>query len=535
MRVIGSGRPHGLLLALGLAAGCYQGLDAAPEGVDAEDEAAADGADDDAASEDPPAVEDCEGAPTLALRFLTRREYDNTIRDLFGEPLDVTATFSPDEEVGGYLANSTLAPSSTQLERFLDAAHDLGQRATGESLDRFVSCTPEEAGCAAQFVAEFGRRAFRRPLSAEEIEAYVGDFDDIAATQGAALGLGVVAEAMLASPHFLYIGERSALADPQARAYDLASRLSYFVWATMPDDALLDAAATGQLSTRAEVEAQVRRMLQDDRAADMLASFSTQWLEIGELAQTSTKHPESFPEWTPTLADAAEDESARLMQRVVLEGDARLASVLGSTEAYVDEALAALYGVPTPAGGAGWVQLPADERAGLLTRVAFLGRHAHADQNSWVHRGKVVRERLLCDTLPPPPPVADDSPINDDSRLEDAACAGCHQLMDPIGVGFESYDPIGRYVGGAAPGEVLGLEDPGFDGALELSERLAGSDQVYACFAEQLYRYANRRAIEAGDACVVEALAAQLRETDGDIVELIVALTTADGFIGEGA
>lgn len=531
-------------LAVWLPAGCYGGLQSGPggaasagddgAGADGGGDGADDGGDDDGGDE--PADAECGGGADsrVALRYLTRGEYENTIRDLFGEPLDVTSAFAPDESVGGYFANSAHAPSSTQLEMFLDTAETLGGLATGERLDHFVGCQPADEGCAQSFITEFGRRVFRRPLTADEVAAYASDFEAIAAEQGAELGLRVVATAMLASPHFLYIGERSELLDETARAYDLASRLSYFVWSTMPDEALMTAAESGELATAEGVEGQVRRMLEDDRAADMLASFSTQWLDVGELAQRAPKHPEQFPQWTAELVDAAERETGELMRHVVIDGDARLATLLQSREAYVDASLAALYGVEAPAGDAGWVTLPDGERAGLLTRAAFLARHAHATETSWVHRGKVVRERLLCGTLPPPPPVADDSPINDDSRLQDPACSGCHVLMDPIGVGFEGYDPIGSYVGGSAPGRVEGIDDPAFDGALDLSERMATSPEVQACFAVQMFGYANRRAIEGDDACAVEAMTARFAESDGDVVELIVALATANAFTGRG-
>ena len=535
--------------------GCYVGVDGSPgEGVASSSAggASAGAADDGGAPEDDggpgdggeeggddgPVDAGCEEAlrPTTALRFLTKVEYENTVRDLFGQPMDVTTAFGADEAVGGYAANSGQAPSSTQLELFLSTAETLAAAAATDHFGQFVACQPADPGCGPTFVEEFGRRAFRRRLTDVELSAYVADFDAIAADHSPALAVEVVATAMLASPHFLYVGDRGESTEPHARAYDLASRLSYFVWATMPDETLLDAAESGELSSADGVEAQVRRMLEDDKAADMLRSFSSQWLEVDELGARAPKHPDDFPDWSPALAEAAEHETAAMMEDIVLAGDGRFESLLTSRRAYVDDALASLYGVQAPAGEPGWVELPPGERGGVLTRVAFLARHSHATENSWVHRGKVVRERLLCESLPPPPPVADDSPINDDSRLNDPACAACHVLMDPIGVGFEQYDPIGRFTPGSAPGEVVGLDEPAFDGALELSARLAQSDRARGCFATQLYRFAHRRAHEDADLCSVDAVSQLFDETDGDIVELIVALATSATFTGlEGA
>lgn len=529
----GWGTVCGLCLVLGCYGGRQDGVDGqGADGADSVGDAGdgADGGDDDGGEPSEGACDD--ELPLVAMRFLTRAEYDHTIADLLGDGLDPTTAFPPDDAAGGYYANSTLAPSQTQLEAFIDAAQNLGIVAVADRLDRFVDCAPADAGCAESFVREFGSKAFRRPLEDAEVAAYVGDFDALAPDQGPEVALQVVAASMLASPHFLYIAQRSELPDDTAHAYDLASRLSYFLWSTMPDDELLAAAAAGDLSTAEGVQAQVRRMIEDDRASQMLGSFATQWLEVSALADTTTKSPELFPEWTPALAEAAEREAAELLRHVVRDGDGTLQSLLTSRQAYVDADLAALYGVPAPAGGEGWVELPEGERSGALTRAALLARHSHAEDNSWVHRGKLVRERLLCGELPPPPPVADDSPINDDSRLQDPMCMGCHTLMDPIGVGFEGYDPVGRYVGGSAPGQVEGIDAAVFDGALELSANLATAPEVTACFAEQMYRYANRRALEDGDACRVEAMSAAFVETEGDIVELIVAIATADTFRG---
>ncbi|MFO0631645.1 MAG: DUF1592 domain-containing protein [Nannocystaceae bacterium] len=521
------------ILGLSLLSACYEGLDPAAAAAEPDADGSSGNAGDStgAAPDGPPA--DCAAtSPHVALRTLTRREYANTMRDLLGVGDDVAMSFAADEQVAGYDANATQAPSTTQLELYLDAAEQLGAIAAGSEIARFVDCTPGDDGCAEAFIAGFGARAFRRPLSASEQAAYLADYTAIAGEQGAALGLQVVATAMLASPHFLYLGDRSELGDDSARAWDLASRLSYFLWATMPDDTLFEAAAQGQLSTRDEVAAQVRRMLDDPRAADALASFSAQWLEVASLGQRAPKDPAMFPDWTPALADAAEREAATMLHRVVRDGDGSFASLLRSREAWVDEALAAAYGVAAPADGEGWVVLPQDQRAGLLTRIAFLAGHAHATQNSIVHRGKWVRERMLCTTLPPPPPGAADQPIDEDSRLQDGACKGCHSLMDPIGIGFDGYDAIGMYLGTATPGRIEGFDPAEFADPIALSELLAEAPEAHACFAEQLFAFANRRTVADDEACGVDEIAAAFA-SDGDIVALIVELATAPGFTGQ--
>lgn len=528
--------------------GCYSGLaadagaagDAAPSGGDPGSadtdgaEPGETGGDDDGDGEPSGACDPGEGS-RVALRFLTRHEYENTVRDLFGRPMGVTADFIPDEAVDGFFANSVRAPSQAQLERFIDAAETLAASAVGQDLERFASCDPADRTCAEAFVSSFGRLAFRRPLRDEEVEAYLEDYDALDPDQGGSVALETVATAMLASPNFLYVGARTEDGDETLLAYDLASRLSYFLWSTMPDEALFDAASEGRLTTAEGIEEEVRRMLDDPRAADTLHAFARQWMEVEDLWTRAPKNADTFASWTPELAEAAEQDMARLLERVVLEEDARLETVLLSRRAWVDDALADLYGVAAPSGGEGWVDLPETERAGILTRAAFFASHSHSDDVSWVHRGKLVRERFLCSVLPPPPPVADDAPLNDDARLEDAACAGCHTLMDPIGYGLDGYDAIGAFNGEDADGTIIGVESVEFEGAVGLSEALASSAEVEACFADQMFVFANRRRADTAEKCTTKAMREAFADSDGDIRELLVALATSPAFRGEGA
>ncbi len=535
-----------LLAGLGLCAGCYTGASASADGLpdpagetgnenDTDDPDGSDSGSDDGDTEDPPTGCEDAGLPVVALRFLTRHEYENTVRDLFGRPMDVTADFVPDEAVNGFLSNSVRAPSQAQLERFIGAAETLATAAVGEDLDRFASCDPQERSCAEEFVTAFGRLAFRRPLRPDEVATYLEDYDALTTDQGGTVALETVATAILASPNFLYVGARTEEGDDELLAYDLASRLSYFLWSTMPDEELFDAASEGRLSTAEGVEEEVRRMLDDPRSADTLHAFAGQWMEVEDLWLRAPKNPEAFASWTPELAKAAELDMARLLETVVLDEDARLETVLLSRRAWVDDTLADLYGVPAPAGGEGWVDLPDDERAGVLTRAAFFASHSHSEDVSWVHRGKLVRERFLCGVLPPPPPVADDAVLNDDARLEDEACAGCHTLMDPIGYGLDGYDAIGAFGGEKADGTIIGVQAVEFEGAVGLSEALASSAEVQACFAKQMFVFANRQQLGADDDCSGQAIRESFGQSDGDIRELMVALATSTAFRGEGS
>jgi hypothetical protein len=391
-----------------------------------------------------------------------------------------------------------------------------------------VPCELSQASCPETFVRSFGRRAFRRPLDEDEVAEYLDLFSEVAGVEDATGGVEAVVAAMLMSPHFLYVGAGDE--EPKRRAHQLASRLSYFVWSSMPDEELLAAAEHGGLADREGLEDQVRRMLDDPRAADMLEVFHRQWLEFDSL-EDAFKDPELFPQWNRGLAQAMLDETRRFVERVVVQEDGRLHTLLTASYGWLTPELADLYGVTLPESeDAGWATLPA-QRAGLLTRGAVLAQHAHAAEVSWVHRGLLVREQLLCQVLPSPPNDVDTNAANDPDRMEDPACVGCHVLIDPIGQGFDDYDPIGTHLASGAGGRVEGL-DGGleFEGLVELAEALAFEPVVHDCVTSHWFRYAHRRDLDADDACVFEGLRESFAESDGDIRELVVAIATADSF-----
>jgi hypothetical protein len=342
------------------------------------------------------------------------------------------------------------------------------------------------------------------------------------------------------SPHFLYLVETlppgAAETDVALLApFELATRLSYFVWASMPDDELLEAAADGSLADPDVLEAQVRRMLDDDRAADAIASFHQQWMQLAEL-DGLVKDATLYPSWSPELGAALAAETGAFAEEVIRRGDGRLQTLLTAPWTVGDAALAQHYGAAAPVDGK--IELDPTERAGLLTSAGFLASKSHAAENSWVHRGKFVRENLLCEHLPPPPPGVEANEANDPGRLENPDCSSCHLLMDPIGVGFENYDAIGafRLVDGEgaaidAAGEVSGYPDIGtFTGVVELAQGLAAEPVVHDCFAVQWLRYAGRREETAADECTIERLQAVFADSDQDVRELVVAVVLSDAF-----
>jgi hypothetical protein len=313
----------------------------------------------------------------------------------------------------------------------------------------------------------------------------------------------------------------------------------------MPDEALFQDAQSGALADPKTLEAEARRMLADPRAADAVRAFHEQWLELEGL-DTVSKDPAYYPSFDDSLRASMRTEAETFFERVVLE-DGHLSTLLTAPFSYVNADMAAFYGVTAPSKAWSKVQLSSTQRAGLLTLPALLATHAKPNQSSPVYRGKFVREALLCQPLPPPPPDLTIVPPDPDpsattkqqfaQHSKDPACASCHQLMDPLGFGFEHYDGIGRYRtnDGNFPvdstGEVLQTEDADgpFDGAVELAQRLAESDQVRDCVARHWLRFALKRG-EVGDESSLTLAEKKFAESDYDIRELLVSIVLTHGF-----
>lgn len=541
-------------MALVLATGCYSGLEIDPgvaggddpagetaggSGDEGGDSSGDSGGGDD--SGDPESLCEEPSVGSSRLRRLTRLEYDNTIRDLFGIEDEIARTrFSPDEKSGGYASNDVAPVSATALDEYTAAAEDIASIAA-EQVGSWVSCEPTEDGCPEQVIASMGLHVFRRPLEAVEVADYVALYDDARAQWDATIAYRLVIQAMLLSPRFLYhiepLPEGAAETDVVALdPYALASRLSYFIWASKPDEELFDLAESGALLQQDELRAQVQRMLEDPRADDAIASFQRQWMQVEEL-DDKIKDAELFPQWNDGLIASMATESAAFAAEVILHGDARLRTMLTADWTIGDAAVAELYGAAPPQEALGVIELDGSQRAGVLTQLGFLAGTAHAAEPSWVYRGKFVRENVLCDVLPPPPPGVEINDPNDPGRLENPECAGCHTLIDPIGWGFDQYDAIGAFTevdadGNLidASGEVVGNDIGTFDGPVSLAHALAESPDVADCYAVQWVRYAARRHDTVQDECAVQTIQEQFAGSDGDIRELITAVVMSDVF-----
>ncbi len=510
------------------------------------------GAEDAPSSEGPPVERalTCpdEAVPPLPLRRLTRFEFANSVRDVFGMDVDVGELFPPDEVALGYDNQAgSVGVTDLHVDAYLRAAEAIAAWTVADParLTRAGGCDPTEPGCRDTFVRALGRALFRRPLEPAEVNGLMGLWDSYPDGEGTEL----VIAALLQSPQFIYRLERAAAATDLASPWVLAARLAFLLWGSAPDAELLDAAESGALASAADVERAARRMLDDPRAQRGALHFYLQWLELAHFEDVE-KDRRLLAAWNDALKSALLEETRRFVTEVAWQDDGRLQTLLLAPYSFVDAELAELYGVDAPSGDRfGRVEWTSGaHRTGLLTQGSLLSRHAKADQTSPIHRGKFIRERFFCTTPPPPPPDLVVSPPRLDPRKTtrerfaehraDPGCRSCHELLDPLGYAFEHYDAVGAYRTSEsglpvdASGEIVGTDvDGAIDGVSDLAERLASSEQVRACVVSQWFRFAYGRAETEGDACTLDKLQHAFAASDGDLRELLVQLTQTNLFL----
>jgi hypothetical protein len=478
------------------------------------------------------------------------------VRDLLGETTRPGEQF-PDE--GDVLGNNAIIPPVTLLMagKYMEAAEQVAANAV-KRLPALLPCSPAAAGedpCAEAFIDRFGRRAYRRPLAPEERAALVQFYRGAKAQHGFSEAIGLVVQRVLQSPLFLYrfeLGKGGAANGlVELTPYEVATRLSFFLWESTPDEALMTAAAEGRLATRAQRIAEARRLLGSSRARAAVASLHTEWLELDKLGK-QTKDVRAFPAFTEPVRNLMIREAQELAAHVVIAGDGKLATLLGGPFTFLNQTLAGFYAIPgVTVTGEAFQKVAVEDgsRAGLLTQGALLAINAHARETSPVLRGKFLRERLLCAPLPPPPDgVEPNLPpamagLSARERLarhqKDPACAPCHVLIDPMGLAFETFDAVGRFrtsEGGRAidaRGAVVlpaGGEPVRFDGAADLARRLGDSEDARGCVMRTWFRFAFGRSEGDEDDCTLQALGAEFARTGYNVRELLLALAGSDAF-----
>lgn len=490
-------------------------------------------------------------APSVVLRRLTHSQYNNTVRDLLRETTAPARQFPPEDFVNGFKNQyQALAVSPLQAEAYAAAAERLAVNAFRRGDSRgLIPCKAAGPDCRVKFIETFGRMAFRRPLEKEEVARYDALFR---VERDLLKGAQAVIETMLQSPHFLYWLDQTP--NVKWKPYATAARLSYFLWDTMPDDALLDSAARGELNLPESLERVIRRMLGDPKARQGLDEFVSQWLRF-DRALSAAREPRLFPFFNRELALAMTEETRRFVADVVWN-DKNFMEVFTAGYSFINSDLAAIYKVAAPARHFDRVEFPPEaERAGVLGQALFLTLTSKPEDTAPTGRGLFVREQFLCQQVPSPPPgvdtnlppVAESKPMTNRERLAahttNQLCAGCHSLIDPIGFGFEKFDAIGMrrekaklLFSAAKPkeveveleldttGSIAGIPDSQFTSPRQLGELLARTRQCQECVVKQVFRYMAGRWDTPADRPLLNRAIEDFRRSKFRFREMLVSL-----------
>lgn len=494
------------------------------------------------------------------LRRLTRFEYTLTTRKLLNDStLSPTTDFPLEEQSGGFDNDANFLKVPLLLaEAYVAASQSLANTVVAGLATRLPCAATATAGgtaaedqCAAQLVDTFATDAYRRPLSTEERNRLLATFHAGREFLDFTSSLGAVIESVLLSPQFLYRIESGTPVDGAPNVlkldpFSMASRLSYFFWGSMPDAELMQAAAEGQLETAADVRAQAERLLDAADSRNVLRHFNDAWMELGGV----DGQQKSAPDYTADIGPLLRQQTETFLEHQYLDGGT-LATVLTAPYTYMNAPLAKFFGVTGgPAGDAfEKVDLDPTRHAGVLTEASFLSWNATSDRTHPILRGVFVRRKLLCDPPGAPPPNVVDSrgTVTDPNATErerlavhraDPSCAGCHSLIDPIGLAFENFDATGRWrdLEAGMPVNVSGgLPDTDVEGdvngAVELVTKLAESQQVKDCLADNWFRYAYGRGGSTEDACSIERVHQAFTESGGNLRDLLLTLTQTDAFL----
>jgi Protein of unknown function (DUF1592)/Protein of unknown function (DUF1588)/Protein of unknown function (DUF1595)/Protein of unknown function (DUF1587)/Protein of unknown function (DUF1585) len=483
---------------------------------------------------------------------LTHTQWENTIRDLFGAASGLTGSFAADAPSAFDTGAHVLLVAPNLWQDYQGAAETLAERAVASDQARqawFPADLPADPAQAARaFVERVGLRVFRRPLTPDEVGTYVALFN-----RGAELttwtisiyaGARITLQAMLQAPQFLYRMELGAAGAP-LNAYERAAKLSYALWNTMPDDALFAAAAKQELDSAAMVDVQVRRMLADPRARQVVARFHEQQYGLREIENLEP----AVPGLGASYGASAAEELRRFVDSIAVGEPRGLKDLLTSREAFVNQELASAYGISGTFAGFQKVSLPASERSGLLTRVGFSALYSAANLPSAIHRGTFVNRKILCSNLPNPPqdvpPLAELTPNTTSRQRVEAhtgkgTCGGsCHTtFINPAGFALEHYDAAGRFrtkegslpVNSADTIQLNSGATVSFSDAVDFSTKMANEPQVHDCYARTWLHYLyGRPATPIDDKPLAETTAASLGGSK--ITDIVVRLVTNPNFL----
>lgn len=556
-----------LALAVGLAGGCYQGVGQQQSASSPIDEpGAATGVDPttgDPTGGDPTDGAEAEFAPAPArLRLLLSRQYTSSIAYLLGDAAAAAAKPPPDSALNGFqsIAAAQLALGDQAVDAYEESAMAVAAAADAAKLASYHSCLPagaDDLACYQEFVANFGRLAWRRSLTQAEVDRYAAVGRDAGLAFGSwDAGRQYAVAGLLQSPYFLYqveIGEPDPDKPDQRvlTGLELVTRMSFFLRDTTPTAEMLDLAESGGLTTPDDVRAVALAMLATPAARDAVGGFFAELLNLRNL-DSLPKDPITFPAWSPQLGAAMREETLRFIDDIVFEREADFRDFLDAPYTFANGPLAALYGLIADPSELGeqWdrFELPeSSKRGGLLGQGAFLAAYAHLSSTSPTHRGKFVREVLMCQGIPAPPDnVTTDLPVGPYKTMRerlaahqtDPSCAGCHVLMDNIGFGLENFDGIGVFrlvENGVELDTVSTLDALGeFDGARELGALLRQSPSVTRCVVRNIFRHATGHLELASEAGALADLDALFEDSEYRLKELLAELVASPAFLRVG-
>lgn len=503
--------------------------------------------------DDGPEPKPSDVAATTGAQRLTIAQYTASIHDIFGDDVVVPTSLEPDVSQEGMVAigSSYSTISKRGVEQYEAAAFKVAQQAlkTEAGQKRVIPCTPQgadDAACLEQTIKTLGRKVWRRPLSADEATRL------LTVSQSAATGLGSFQKgaefaiaALLQSPNFLYRGGYGEGATGRYGAHALATRLSYFLWNSTPDDALLDAADSGALLTDEGLEKEARRLVDSPRARVGLRNFVSQYLQLQTLSDLS-KDAKIFTYFSPEVGPSAREETLRVFESLAFDEQGDFRDIFTTRRTFVNPKLASMYGVFAPkADGFAQIEFPPDSpRAGILGHISILAVYAHPTSSSPTLRGKFIRQSLLCEPIPPPPvnvntalpePSGTTLTLRDrvKEHLTDPGCAACHRLMDPVGLGLENFDGIGRYRkldNGVTIDASGALDAVPFGDAAGLGRALHDDPRASACFVRTMYRYATSFTESSKENGTIDNLFWKFRHDGYRIKGLMLSVALSPGF-----
>jgi len=460
------------------------------------------------------------GAP-VNMRRLTEDQYRSVIADIFGDSITVAGHFDPILRTNGLLAvgASRMNMTPSAFERNEGLARTIAAQVM-HPLRREVlmpckpaSATATDDACAQQFFKNIGRLLYRRPLTADEVATRVRIANDSTAKLGDFYaGLERSLAGMMMAPNFMYIVSRAEPdpANPGANrldAFSKASRLSFFLWNTTPDEELLKAAERGDLNSKDGLKRQVDRMLASPRLKEGVRAFFRDMFAFEDF-DTLTKDNVIYPAFNQFVANDAKEQTLRTTVDLLVTRRGDYRDLFTTRNTFLSPSLGIVYRVPVNKPDGGWVphELPeGDPRAGIVSQISFVALHSHPGQSSATLRGRAVREIFLCQKVPDPPANIEFELFNDpnspnktarerlSAHATNPACAGCHKLVDPIGLTLENFDGLGQFrtTENGAPLDTSGaLDGVKFDGAIGLGRALHGNPGTTKCLVNRLYAYA---------------------------------------------